>query len=196
MITVSEERRSQGPLIVFIDLLFLLIAFFVLMLFFVRGHQEVSEQALETMQKNLARITGEEMNVPEALTQLETMVDRFMADQDRVLAQQREIALKRQRRARRETFVLEYTINDRGEVLYEHRLFTPQRFLRDVVEPMRETYWVAFRASADPKTPFGQVIANRRILLRDSNEFDTYWDNISRKRSKEGKGGESAKGKM
>ena len=69
MITYSEERRSQGPLIVFIDLLFLLVAFFVLLLFFVRGHQEISEQALETMQESLSRITGEEMKVPEALQQ-------------------------------------------------------------------------------------------------------------------------------
>jgi len=187
MITYSEERRSQGPLIVFIDLLFLLVAFFVLLLFFVQGHQEISEQALETMQESLSRITGEEMKVPEALQQLESVVDRFMADQERVLAQEREIARKRQRRARRETFVLEYTINGQGGIIHEGRRYTLASFKNGVVDPMRKSHWVAFRAYADPDTPFGRIIASRRMLLRDSNEFDTYWDNVSSKKVEGGK---------
>ena len=184
MFIANEERKSQGPLIVFIDLLFLLVAFFVLLLYFIQGHKDISEQALEAMQENLSRITGEELNVPEALQKLETVVGRFMADQERVMAQEREIARKRQRRERRETFTLEYSVDRLGGIVYEGRVYSPGEFLAQVVEPMRKTHWVAFRAYADPDTPFGKIIEGRRTLLRDSNEFDTYWDNVTRPQEK------------
>jgi len=50
-----------------------------------------------------------------------------------------------------------------------------------VVDPMREDHWIAFRAFAQPGTPFGTVVQARRKLLEGQNEFDTYWDNLTNK---------------
>ncbi|HKJ92745.1 MAG TPA: hypothetical protein VJ957_06235, partial [Longimicrobiales bacterium] len=58
--------------------------------------------------------------------------------------------------------------------------YTLGTFLAQVVAPLRKDHWVAFRAYAAPQTPFGSVIEQRQVLLKDSNEFDTYWDNVTR----------------
>lgn len=181
MIIASEEKKSQGPLIVFIDLLFLLVAFFVLLLFFIQSRQDISDQEMEQVEKSLARITGEEVSLPEALSQLETIVDRFLSDQKQDRERQRQLARRRQRKASRESVRLEYNITSAGNFLYEGRPYTPGKFMARVVNPLREKNWITFRGYASPETPFGKVIATRRLLLKDSNEFDTYWDNISRK---------------
>lgn len=180
MIIAAEEKKSHGPLIVFIDLLFLLVAFFTLLLFFIRSQHEISEKELESVQQSLARIIGEEVNVPEALAKLETVVERFMAEERKEVERERLLAERRRRRARRPTFKLEYTLNIQGGIEYEGRAYTVRRFLEQVVQPLRKEHWVAFRAYAASDTPFGRVVDGRRILLKDSNEFDTYWDNVTR----------------
>ncbi len=181
MIIAGEEKKSQGPLIVFIDLLFLLVAFFVLLLFFIQSRQDISDQEMEQVEKSLARITGEEVSLPKALSQLETIVDRFLSDQEQDRERQRQLARRRQRKASRKSVRLEYNITSEGNFLYEGGTYSPARFMARVVNPLREKSWITFRGYASPETPFGKVIATRRLLLKDSNEFDTYWDNISRK---------------
>ena len=97
MIIAGEEKKSQGPLIVFIDLLFLLVAFFVLLLFFIQSRQDISDKEMEQVEQSLARITGEEVSLPKALSQLETIVDRFLSEQKQDLEKQRQLARRRQR---------------------------------------------------------------------------------------------------
>ncbi len=181
MIVAPEERRSQGPLIVFIDLLFLLVAFFVLLLFFIQERHQLSDRQLEAVQESLARITGEEVNVPEALETLELVVERFLTAREEELERERIVAARKRRRAERERVRLEYRIDDDGRIVHEGRRYTPLAFLEAVVVPLRKSKWVAFRAYADRETSFGTVVDTRRVLLQDSNEFDTYWDNVTRK---------------
>jgi biopolymer transport protein ExbD len=181
MIIAPEERKAQGPLIAFIDLLFLLVAFFVLLLFFIQSRQSISQEALERVQQNLARITGEEIDVPEALTRLETMVERYLEEEQAQMERERQLAEQRRRRAQRTTFRLEYLIDAQGRIVYQERSYSVRGFLDAVVTPLRGKHWVAFRALADAATPFGTVVESRRIVLKDSNEFDTYWDNVTRK---------------
>ena len=55
----AEEKRTQGHLFAFIDLLFLVVAFFILVLFFVRDRQVEAVAAMEKVQEKLAA-AGEE----------------------------------------------------------------------------------------------------------------------------------------
>lgn len=186
MIIAGEEKRSQGPLIVFIDLLFLLVAFFVLLLFFIQSRQDISEKEMEQVEQSLARITGEEVSLPKALSQLETIVDRFLSEQKQDLEKQRQLARRRQRKAQRKSVRLEYNITPAGNIRYEGQSYAPGKFMAKVVNPLRRKNWITFRGYASPETPFGKVIASRRLLLKEANEFDTYWDNISRNKGQAG----------
>ncbi|HEX9843343.1 MAG TPA: hypothetical protein VGC20_11365 [bacterium] len=175
-----EERSSRGPLIAFIDLLFLLVAFFTLLLFFVQQRQQISQQSLEAVQQNLARITGEQVDVPQALETLERMVERVVASREQEQERERLLAERQKRRERRDTVRLEYTIGPSGRIVHEGKTYSAPDFLERVVTPLRKSKWVAFRAYAAPETPFGAVVDHRQLLLKDSNEFDTYWDNVAR----------------
>lgn len=187
MIFATEEKKSNGALIVFIDLLFLLIAFFTLLLFFLQERHRISEKDMDAVEKSLSRITGQEMAIPEALVKLETFVKEYVSEQE--LAKQREqrLANRRKRRAQRATARLEYELEPDGRIRYKDRLYTLARFRNEVVAPLRRRKWVSFRAFAAPQTPFGLVIESRRYMLRDGNEFDRYWDNVTSTEKQPGK---------
>lgn len=180
MIGFPEEKSSRGGLIAFIDLMFLLVAFLVLLLFFVQKRDQLSQAQMEAVQENLARITGEDVNVPQVLETLELVVDRFLAAREAEIERAHLAAERRKRKAARTTVKLEYAIGGLGQIIYESRTYDTERFLREVVEPMRGKHWIAFRAYATADTPFGAVVEHRQALLKGSNEFDTYWDNILR----------------
>ena len=175
-----EEKSSRGPLIAFIDLLFLMVSFFVLLLFFVQHRQQLTEQQLQTMQQNLARITGEQVDVPKALQTLEQIADRFAAAQQAEQERERQLAERTRRKAQRNTVRLEYAIGPDGAIRYQGKAYKVDAFMKQVVEPLRKDHWVAFRAYAAAATPFGTVVEHRRALLQDASEFDTYWDNVQR----------------
>jgi hypothetical protein len=180
MIIAPEERSTRGPLFAFIDLLFLLVAFFTLLVFFIQQRQQLTSTQIETVQQQLARVTGEEVDVPQALETLERVVERFIATREVEEQREREAAERLARRATRGTVRLEYTITPDGRIRHEGRSYDAEAFVRAVVTPLRQEHWLAFRAYAAPQTPFGTVVAHRQALLRDSNEFDTYWDNLAR----------------
>lgn len=187
MLIAQSERRSQGPLIAFIDLLFLLVAFFVLLLFFIQERKEAAEQQLGQAQQelgvveeSLARIVGEQVDVREAVERLEPVIERFLQREQEDAARRQALAEREKRRRERTTYRLEYTVNAGGTVTHDGRTYTLQQFRERVVAPLREKHWIAFRAYAGRATPFGDVVQSRRVLLHDSNEFDTYWDNLTR----------------
>lgn len=190
MIIATEEKKSNGALVVFIDLLFLLIAFFTLLLFFLQERHRISEKNLDAVEKSLSQITGREMAIPEALAKLETFVKKYVSLEELAKQRERRLADRRKRRAQRATTRLEYKLEPDGRIRYRNRLYTLAAFRRDVVTPLRRRKWVSFRAFADPRTPFGLVIDSRRFMLREGNEFDTYWDNVTRgKKEAENPGG-------
>ena len=174
----KEELRSTGPLVAFIDLLFLLVAFFILLLFFMQNKNQITQDRMKAVQESLQRITGERVEVDKALDKLEPLLERFMVQQEEVAQQQKEQEAREQRRRSRTTVKLNYVITEDGMVEYEGKRFPLQVFLRDVVAPLRGKNWIAFRAQAGPATPFGKVVAIRRMLLEGNQEFDTYWDNL------------------
>ncbi|HKJ00438.1 MAG TPA: hypothetical protein VKB51_18345 [bacterium] len=180
MIIAPEEKSSRGPLIAFIDLLFLVVAFFTLVIFFLQHHQTLSQQQLKIVQEKLAAVTGEQVDVPQALETLQKVVDKYVATREAKREQEKAAAARRERKAQRETVRLEYTIGAGGRIHHEGKTYTLGTFLAQVVAPLRKDHWVAFRAYAAPQTPFGSVIEQRQVLLKDSNEFDTYWDNVTR----------------
>lgn len=180
MIVAPEEKSSRGGLIAFIDLMFLLVAFLVLLLFFVQKHDKLSQAQMQAVEEHLARITGEDVNVPQMLDTLELVVDRFLAAREAELERERVVAERRRRKAARTTVKLEYAIASLGQIIYKGQTYDVDRFLKEVVGPLRKTHWVAFRAYATADTPFGAVVQHRQELLKDSNEFDTYWDNVLR----------------
>lgn len=186
MIISKEERRSNSPLIVFIDLLFLLVAFFTLLLFFIQQERTISEANLERVQEMVAEVTGQQVDVREAVRQLEPIMERVMERREAQAEAERERAARAARREQRETVRLRYRITPEGAILHEGQRYTLQGFREQVVAPLRQDNWVAFRAYASPETPFGTVIESRAVLLREANEFDTYWDNVTREEASGG----------
>ena len=175
-----EEKRTNGALLTFIDLLFLMIAFFTLLLFFMQNSKQLSEERMKTVQRSLQRLTGEEMEVEKALEKLEPMLERFMIQQKEQVEEEKQREAKELRRRAKTTKRLPYSIDRMGIVTYQGNQYTLRQFLRDVVTPLRKTHWIAFRASVTSSTPYGEVVKIRGILLENSNEFDTYWDNLTR----------------
>ena len=178
-VIAKEEVRSTGPLVAFIDLLFLLVAFFILLLFFMQNSRQMSEERLKTVQESLQRITGEKIEVDKALEKLEPLLERFMVQQEEVVQQQKAQEAKEMRRRARTTTRLNYVITEDGQVDFNGKRYSLQEFLKTVVAPLRDKHWIAFRAQAGPGTPFGKVVAIRAQLLEESQEFDTYWDNLT-----------------
>lgn len=176
-----EEKRSQGPLIAFIDLLFLLVAFLVLVLFFMQMNKTDAEVELERVQEKLAVVEEKKTALEETLSRLAPVIEQFTLQKRKEAERRRAEAARELRRRQRSTVMLRYHIESDGMIRYDERRYTLEQFRREVVEELRRKHWIAFRAFAEGETPFGTVVAFRQALLKDSNEFDTYWDNVTRK---------------
>lgn len=180
MSSAPSERKSWGPLIATIDLLFLVVAFFALLLFFVQQEREQTRVQLNQVQESLAGAMPASAETPAARgNALVELAERLMAldkqDQDRQAQAQRQD----ERRRVRKTVRVHYEVLPGGRIQFEGRAYTPQQFKSEVVAPMRKDSWLAFRAYAAPQTPFGEVVATRKLLLENGAEFDTYWDNLA-----------------
>jgi hypothetical protein len=113
------------------------------------------------------------------LDTLERVADRLSASRKSEAERERALAERQRRKAQRGTVRLEYKITPSGKIEHEGRTYEARAFLMQVVAPLRVKSWVAFRAYATPETAFGTVVSHRKLLLEGSNEFDTYWDNVS-----------------
>lgn len=179
MSEVPSERRSTGPLVAFIDLLFLLVAFFVLMLFFLQEQKTVAEANLEQTQQQLETVQAQKSTAERVLEDLEPYMGKITALQKEEAERRRAAEARKLRRAKKETFRLDYEVLPNGRIGYDGKTYALRTFSDRVVEPLREKHWIAFRAVAQPQTPFGTVVQSRRVLLENQQEFDTYWDNLS-----------------
>ncbi|MCZ6841556.1 MAG: hypothetical protein O7G32_01855 [SAR324 cluster bacterium] len=182
MIVAPEEKRSQGPFIAFIDLLFLLVAFLVLILFFVRTTESEAEVRLEATQEQLAVVQKEKTVIEAALAQLAPIMEKFAFIEHKEAMRRRALAARDLRRKARPTVRLNYRIRQDGTIFYRNEQYSLAGFKEQVVDRLRKDNWVAFHALAAPATQFGKVVAFRRKLLKNSGEFDTYWDNLTRKK--------------
>jgi biopolymer transport protein ExbD len=179
MIFAREEKRGSGPLFAFIDLLFLMVAFFVLMLFFLQQQRTVAEAELEQTQQQLETVQAEKSIVERVLEEIEPFVGDITTLRQRAEERRRAEEARQLRKRQKETFKLEYEVLPGNVVLYEGTRYSVERFAAEVVERLRENNWIAFRALARPDTPFGEVIGARRLVLDRQQEFDTYWDNLA-----------------
>ena len=179
----AEEKRTQGHLFAFIDLLFLVVAFFILVLFFVRDRQVEAVAAMEKVQEKLAAAGEEQTSFEATVTALTPMIEQFALRKNKEAERRQEFAARDLRKRRRTTFRLEYRIEQDGKILHKGRAYSLKGFRKGVVERLRKRHWIAFRAFAVPETPFGLVVKYRRAVLADSNEFDTYWDNLTKKKN-------------
>ena len=178
----AEEKRTQGHLFAFIDLLFLLVAFFILVLFFVRDRKVEAVTAMEQVQQKLAAVGEEQTSIQATVTALAPMIEQFGLRKIKEAEQRRDQAARDLRRRRRTTLKLEYQIERNGKILYKDRRYSLDAFRTGIVERLRKLHWIAFRAYASPETPFGLVVNYRRAVLADRSEFDTYWDNLTKKK--------------
>ncbi len=181
MISVVEEKRSQGPIIAFIDLLFLLVAFLVLILFFVKTNKSEAEVRLKSTEQQLAKVQEEKTTIQTTLAEFAPIIEKFAVMERKEALRRRALAARDQRRKARRTIKIDYRIHKDGSIAYDGRTYTLDGFKTEVVDKLRKDKWIAFRAYAGSDTPFGQVVAYRRRLLKNSGEFDTYWDNLTKK---------------
>ncbi len=180
MSSVPSERKSWGPLIATIDLLFLVVAFFTLLLFFVQKEREQARVQLERVQGSLSAALPEGVVNPEARgNAMVELVERLMAVQKEEKDRQAQLERQEERRNLRRTVRVNYEVLPGGRIVYEGRGYSPQEFRNQVVVPLRRSNWLALRAYAAPETPFGEVVATRKLLLENGAEFDTYWDNLT-----------------
>jgi hypothetical protein len=180
MSLAPSERKSWGPLIATIDLLFLVVAFFVLLLFFVQRDREQARVKLEQVQESLAGAMPATAQTEEARgNAMVELVDRLMALEKKDQDKQAQAQSRDERQRQRKTVRVNYQVLPGGRILYEGQAYSPQEFRSHVVGPLRKGSWLAFRAYASPLTPFGEVVATRKLLLESGGEFDTYWDNLA-----------------
>jgi hypothetical protein len=142
--------------------------------------QTAAQNQLEAAQQTLARVTGQESpDVSKVLEALEPVLQTFMVQQNKEVAKRQQLAAREVRRSQRDLVKLNYAIMPGNKVVYEGRTLSVADFRAQVLDPLRKKKWVALRASADPATPFGEVVAQRAVVLDNSSEFDTYWDNVT-----------------
>ncbi len=181
MIAQRAEKRSSGPLFAFIDLLFLIVAFFTLLIFFTDTKRSEAEAELEETQQQLAAVVEERDEYQATMTNLGPLMEQFMSQQRREAERRRELAARDLRQRQRPRVRVEYQITEDGQIAYEGSRYSVEAFKAEVIDPLRQTSWIAFHGAAQPDTPFGTVVLSRRVLLRDQGEFDTYWDNVTRR---------------
>lgn len=180
MSTVPSERKSWGPLIATIDLLFLVVAFFTLLLFFVQKEREQAKVQVNKMQETLAAALPEANRTPEEKgNAMVTLVERLMAIQKDEQDRQEQAQKREERRRMRPIERVNYQVLPGGTIVYDGRRFSADEFKSQVIDTARKSHWLAIRAYAPPETPFGEVVAMRKLLLDNGGEFDTYWDNLS-----------------
>lgn len=165
---LHTERHSQAALLVFVDLLFLLIALFTILLFYSSRQSAATRTAME---QAAGRILGREVELSEALDTLTPALQELMEER-------RVRETKSQRRAERTVQVVRYTLEPNGDLFYKGKSYMPEAFAAQVLAPLRKQHWISLRAYAPSQVSFGQVVRMRRILLRQRGEFDSYWDNI------------------
>jgi septal ring factor EnvC (AmiA/AmiB activator) len=178
----SAEQRSTGPLVAFIDLLFLLVGLFVLMLFFLQEQRTEAQAELEQTQQELETAQSENSALEAVVAELEPFMGAITAFRGVEEEQRREQEARELRKRQKETYRLDYEVLPDGRLLHDGRGRSARQFAAEVVAPLRERHWIAFRARARPDTPFGSVVESRRILLESRQEFDTYWDNLAPER--------------
>jgi hypothetical protein len=180
MSPVPSERKSWGPLIATIDLLFLVVAFFTLLLFFVQKERQHAQVRLSQVEETLANAVPSLADAPEQHgNALVTLVERLMTLQKREQNRQLQVQQREELRHTRPIARINYEVRPGGAIVYDGRTLTPREFKADVIDPARKTSWLAIRAYAPPETPFGDVVAMRKLLLENGAEFDTYWDNLA-----------------
>ncbi len=181
MILPHIGRNYQGHLFAFVDLLFLLLAFLVLVLFFIKTERSSSQVELEQVQDRLATVEKEKSAVKATLAKLAPMIEQFALQERREVEMRRALAAREMRRRKRGTVRVTYRIRADGTIIHEDQEYDLQRFKAEVVDRYRAGHWVGFRAFAGASTPFGTVVRYRRKLLEGAGEFDTYWDNLTQK---------------
>ena len=179
MITTAPEKRSIGPLVAFVDFMFLLVAFFVLMLFFLQQQHSQAVQDLQSTQQQLEAVSEKKGTIERVMEQVEPFLPKIEVlkkqETERRRAEEARAARKRQKEGTR----VEYEVLPDGSIGYQDGRYGLDQFEREVIEPLRAKNWIAFRAYALPETPFGSVVESRRRLLEGQGEFDTYWDNLT-----------------
>ncbi|MDH4224690.1 MAG: hypothetical protein OEW12_03485 [Deltaproteobacteria bacterium] len=178
-VPLPSDSRSQSALIAYIDLLFLLVAFFILVLFFIQQKSTRVEQKLEAAQEKLEQTQIEKTAIEKAIKTVEPMMEHFLVIKDKEIEKRRVQMAREKRKAQKNTEVVEYKVAKNGTIIYQGQVYTLDEFHQRVVDPKRKTKWLAFRALASPLTPFGQVVNIRNTVLKNQGEFDAYWDNLS-----------------
>jgi hypothetical protein len=178
MNAAPSERKSWGPLIATIDLLFLVVAFFTLLLFFVQKERKEAQVQLERVQEQLDALP-ENQGVENRGNALANLVERLMTFQQEEQERQARLRAQDERRRSRPVERVEYQILPGNRIVFQGRTYSSAEFRQQVVAPLRQSRWLTFRAYAPPDTPFGEVVAARRLLLENGGEFDTYWDNLA-----------------
>jgi len=176
---INSEKRTQVSLFSFIDLLFLLVAFLVLVIFFMQIRKSAAEVELEKVQQKLSVVEEKKSAIEDTLTRFAPVIEQFTIQKKKEIEKRQAMAAREIRKRRRTTVKLNYNVDAVGKIIYGGKSYTLERFKSEVVEKLRKEHWIAFRAYAEPETPFGTVVNFRAALLSGSGEFDTYWDNLT-----------------
>lgn len=179
-----EEKKTTGNLVAFIDLLFLMICFFVFLLNQTGKKSEVREMFIESVQEQLIKTREKYQSAKKKIEYLQPLAETALQTvEEKKLAEAKRLA-KFRRFQMRPVEILTCHITKVGTIIYQDKEMTTQQFFDEVVSPLRETSWIAFRAYAEPQVPFGMIIEVRKNILKNKGEFDTFWSNLGKQPEK------------
>lgn len=106
----------------------------------------------------------------EELSQLAELGQQFL-DQEKA---------KQERFQQRAVVKIEYNVASESGLYYQGEYFEVQNFLEQIIQPIRQDSWINFISYASPDISFGKVVKIRQQLLKNREEFDTFWSSTDR----------------
>lgn len=165
-----DNKKSLNPLVSYIDLLFLLVCFFIFLVKSIVQETFEQQKFVHQITKQLGYSEFNLEQVEEKLIELNRLAEVAKEYLNKEEAQ-------KTRFQQRPVVQIKYQVAPESGVYYEERYFEMEAFLTEVVAPIRQESWISFVSYANPNIPFGRVIDVRRALLKNREEFDTFWSN-------------------
>jgi hypothetical protein len=175
---ITEEQKSTGALFAYIDLLFLVICFFLLLLTNAGKQSEEQKSEVSIVKEQLKELQKKYILATQRLQILEPLAAKAQAIEKNELHERQIAKARKVRKGRKKVARILYQVLVGEKVQHQGKVISVYYFLNHIINPLRKNSWIALRSSASSSIPFGDVVKIRKILLKDQGEFDTFWSSV------------------
>ena len=176
----TQEKKTTGNLIAFIDLLFLVVCLFVFLVHQMGKKAEVKEIMVETIKEELLETAEKVQKAREKIAYLQPLAEVALKSIEERQKEDAKRILQLQRFQTRPVMIISYLVTKEGKIVYKNQEWLPEDFFQIIIKPMRKNAWISFRAYAPADVSFGKVIEIRQKMLQEKGEFDTFWSNLQK----------------